>query len=375
MQGGVLARSDDSILASIYEAAWELDRWEDALNVMADNLGGLDVQVLINDHSMGPYIVGRPRRLSMEAQNDYLRRWIVEDPRARVADSFVVGKIFSCHEYFDEQYVRTSRFFQEFLIPDGGRFIAGGRVLETSTATVYTGLHRSTAQGPLPQPQVEKLRVYSNEIARSVRFYLECEALRVQNAALSSILDFLPMIACVTDSSCRLIASSLRAEKMFAENDGISIRSGFIMLSRSDDETMLRRSVQLATQSKGKRASSFVIARRSDGSRVNLEVMPLGASLPRCAEWQRDLAIVLIEDSQPIALPTGRRLQEIFGLTPAEARLAVDLAAGKRPNAIALERGVRMPTVRSQIRAVLQKTGSNRQSDLIKILARIPVRL
>lgn len=63
---------------------------------------------------------------------------------------------------------------------------------------------------------------------------------------------------------------------------------------------------------------------------------------------------------------------QLFGLTPAEACLAVSLAAGKRLEDVAEERGVRMPTLRTPMRAILDKTGTDRQSDLMCLIVGLP---
>jgi DNA-binding CsgD family transcriptional regulator len=63
---------------------------------------------------------------------------------------------------------------------------------------------------------------------------------------------------------------------------------------------------------------------------------------------------------------------DLFGLTPAEACLAVALAGGKRLEDVAEERGVRMPTLRTQLPAVLDKTGTRRQADLMRLIVGLP---
>ena len=47
--------------------------------------------------------------------------------------------------------------------------------------------------------------------------------------------------------------------------------------------------------------------------------------------------------------------------------------AGKRLPEIAVEAGVRITTLRTQLGAVLKKVGADRQADLVRILASIPV--
>jgi DNA-binding CsgD family transcriptional regulator len=82
--------------------------------------------------------------------------------------------------------------------------------------------------------------------------------------------------------------------------------------------------------------------------------------------------LILITDLDRRPEVPGRHLVELFGLTPAEACLAVALVAGKRLEDIAEERGVRMPTLRTQMRAILDKTGTDRQSALMRLMVRLP---
>lgn len=62
-------------------------------------------------------------------------------------------------------------------------------------------------------------------------------------------------------------------------------------------------------------------------------------------------------------------LRDLFDLTPAEAAIALDLARGRSPRAIAQARGSRPETVRGQIKALFAKTGTHRQSELATTIA------
>jgi DNA-binding CsgD family transcriptional regulator len=61
-------------------------------------------------------------------------------------------------------------------------------------------------------------------------------------------------------------------------------------------------------------------------------------------------------------------LRTTFGLTAAEARLALRLAAGSTLADAADAFGVTQNTVRAQLRAVFDKTGARRQSELVRLL-------
>jgi DNA-binding CsgD family transcriptional regulator len=66
-------------------------------------------------------------------------------------------------------------------------------------------------------------------------------------------------------------------------------------------------------------------------------------------------------------------VQSLFDLTPAEARVARDLAEGKTVANIAEASGASQNTVRTHVRGVLEKTGCNRQTDVVALLAGLSV--
>jgi DNA-binding CsgD family transcriptional regulator len=87
-----------------------------------------------------------------------------------------------------------------------------------------------------------------------------------------------------------------------------------------------------------------------------------------------------METSQPIAAvafvidplrrerPAEEVLRALYGLTPAECRVALLLGDGHAPRKIANMVGVTDNTVRSQIKSVFSKTGVKRQGELIRLL-------
>jgi len=67
----------------------------------------------------------------------------------------------------------------------------------------------------------------------------------------------------------------------------------------------------------------------------------------------------------------GNLLLCIFGLSPAEARLASFLANGASLEEAALQFGISRETVRNQLKAVFAKTDTHRQSELVALLGKI----
>jgi DNA-binding CsgD family transcriptional regulator len=85
----------------------------------------------------------------------------------------------------------------------------------------------------------------------------------------------------------------------------------------------------------------------------------------RCAA-----VLVLTAVTAPQAPPV-ELVQSLFDLTPAEARVARDLASGKAVETIAADGGVSPNTIRTHVRGVLEKTGCTRQVDIVALLTGI----
>jgi DNA-binding CsgD family transcriptional regulator len=95
----------------------------------------------------------------------------------------------------------------------------------------------------------------------------------------------------------------------------------------------------------------------------DLAALGLGHAAPGVA-W------VLMERALDAAAAVALARQA-YRLSPAEAALLLALLQGRTPQDFADARGVRIRTVRAQMSALLLKTGTQRQQDLVALVARL----
>jgi DNA-binding CsgD family transcriptional regulator len=79
------------------------------------------------------------------------------------------------------------------------------------------------------------------------------------------------------------------------------------------------------------------------------------------------VCVVIIDPDVQPALPV-KRLQVVFGLTEAEARLASLVSAGKDLRSAAAELQITYGTARTRLAQIFQKTRTRRQGELIRLL-------
>jgi DNA-binding CsgD family transcriptional regulator len=80
------------------------------------------------------------------------------------------------------------------------------------------------------------------------------------------------------------------------------------------------------------------------------------------------LSILFITPVVPNSSPGPEVLQALFDLTPAEARTAGLITAGKSIEQISMASGTAQNTIRTQLKSVFLKTGVQRQAELVSLL-------
>lgn len=93
-------------------------------------------------------------------------------------------------------------------------------------------------------------------------------------------------------------------------------------------------------------------------------------------EWRELPPVVLVvAERDPHALPSNRDITDAYGLTPAETRVALMLAAELSSRGIARELGVTVHTVRRQTEQVLRKLGLSQRNQVLHELLQLARRI
>jgi DNA-binding CsgD family transcriptional regulator len=77
---------------------------------------------------------------------------------------------------------------------------------------------------------------------------------------------------------------------------------------------------------------------------------------------------VFISDPEHQESTSQQVLGELFGLTPAEANLAIKLTRGMSLAQLSGEQNISQHTARAQLKAVFAKTGATRQAELVRLV-------
>jgi len=168
------------------------------------------------------------------------------------------------------------------------------------------------------------------------------------------------------------------AAELLAAGDGLSLTAaGKLVAQAPRSAASLRRAVAGALQivlAEQLAAPELVQIERASG-RPPYTVFVWPFVPPGGAGREEARALVLINDPNEHSFSLASHLERLYELTPAEARVAVQLVEGLSPTEIGERNEVSENTVRTQIKSLLLKTDTSRQGELVALIYRAMGRL
>ncbi len=187
-------------------------------------------------------------------------------------------------------------------------------------------------------------------------------------AAVSATLDHLQQGVALVDARMHVHYANRQLHGLVARADGLLMRDGVLAAPTVPEAQALSRAV---TQTLTDGADITVRVRRLAPRRpLSVLLRPLGllAEVNGSGESALPLTLLLISDPERGAIPPAVRLMQAYGLTAAEAALTQQLLKGLDIRAVARQSRVSILTTRTHLRQVLAKTGTHRQSELMRVL-------
>jgi DNA-binding CsgD family transcriptional regulator/tetratricopeptide (TPR) repeat protein len=184
-------------------------------------------------------------------------------------------------------------------------------------------------------------------------------------AAGDGRLERVPLAVFLVDVDGHVRQANRRAMEIVAEADGLRVEADRLGTGDVHSDLLLQRLLCEVAEEAG--AGGYLALLRPSGRR------PLGALItapdPRIFDGVAGaVAAVYLTDPERPSPPLYDAVIGLYGLTAAEARLAVLLATGVRVDAAAAQLGISVHTARTQLKRTLRKTETHRQADLVRLL-------
>ena len=164
------------------------------------------------------------------------------------------------------------------------------------------------------------------------------------------------------------------AETLVRGGDGLALVNGYLSTTNFEAhaafEKLLDDAALGAVRALESQPSHFLSLSRSTGRRpLQLIATPLPETHRQRS--RADLLLLVTDPEKPSNFPDDA-LRALYDLTPAETEVANGLLMGYSPEEIGCLRRVSTGTVRQQLKSMLSKTGTSRQSEMVRLFMTLP---
>lgn len=372
----------DSIISGLYGAANGRIDWETALRQVAHALDLWVVQVVGIDARSGKLLFSAHGGEGVNTQSalDYVRFFNTVDPRIAPSLATPPDQWMLSHEHHDDAFVASSSFYQDFLHPHGGGHMAGAKLLEAGHVQYLLACVRRRGEQPLGPAQMPFLAQLKHHLGEALRNEAHLRQSHAEMGVARAMLEQFSYPMLLMDDKRGIWQRNAPARQWLENADVVFEQEGHLLCRNSEDDLALTRAImglEISAPAAGSsRRRRGVTLHKPDGSACLAFVSAVRPHETMGAFGHLSGVLAVLHDpSATTASLDPFILGECFDFTPAEARIAAQIAAGAGVGEIALRSGTAQSTVRSHLKQAMEKAGVDRQADLIRVLLALPVRV
>jgi DNA-binding CsgD family transcriptional regulator len=291
--------------------------------------------------------------------------WHQRDLRARGIPLLLQGrKVFTDEDITTPEEMRREPYYNDCIFRAGLHGFAGVGFYAQSRLWVVA-IQRTANEGPFERIDLQALAGLADRLTAAATL-----SAVVGKSALSAATDVLGLIhqgALVLDRMGNVIRTNEAAENLF--DDDIRVKDRRLYIRDKLAASMLGAAIEQMMVCTDLPAVEPITIRRRAKKPVIVRIQPV----PDAARSPFLGARALLTFSSLARRPplSSNLLTDLFGLSPAEAKLASIIAGGIDLRTAAEGLGVKRDTARNQLKAIFAKTGAHRQSELVDLLAKL----
>lgn len=355
-----------TVIDRIYEASLDRSKLVGALAEFDRFIGAIATDLYISSGSNPEPIAvnGIPEELMREYLLNY------HDTNKRVTGVLAApeGALITDFDIATREEMATNPYYQEIIFKNGYGYFVGAPALYREDEGAFLGIHYPLGFDCYTESTLRRIRLLLPHIARAAQILNRLDTAAAQESRLRSAIDTLSTGIVLLNARAEVVHVNVPAEILLASHSGISISRRRVLIDNPALDRKLQQIVANALDNKQAQGSggALLCPEPETGNRLSITVAPLPSRLRKRESLG---AMLLITDPlRGVADNTESLLQSVYDLTPAEARISVALARGETLTTYTARNGISIETSRSLLKRAMQKTGVNRQTDLVRLI-------
>ena len=357
-----------SLIGRVYEAALEPARWRAFVDDLAGFYSGTAAISTQDSRSAGAQIFAASG-IDPSFARSYEIYYAEKRPWAGKAAATAVGEIFTPRTLFERNDYERTEYFNDWLKPQGIYYLSSYALARHGPGTTFLTLSRSQRAGDFGENELRLTDKLVPHLQRALQMHRRLSAATEQRDVLARGLEGLGMAAILVDQDGGIRYVNRIAETLLSRCDRLIARHQRLVAKTQTATNALHRLIRAAARGGAglDQASGGVLALPgANGNHLHALICPFPMSK---ADWPGPLvpsALIFVSDATRDVTLRPAHLQQLYGLTRAEAKLMSALASGQRLDDYAKSAGIGRATAKTQLQQIFMKTDWHRQSDIVR---------
>jgi DNA-binding CsgD family transcriptional regulator/PAS domain-containing protein len=275
-----------------------------------------------------------------------------------------------------EAQLEETEFFREWARPYNLCDVMAGIVVKAGGVSGAIHLHTPPTRDMIGPDDLKIMELLLPHARRAITIGKLLDMKSIAEAALDATLDALSSAVILVDANGRVLHSNRAAQLMFSATRVIAVQNGELLTHHVEATNALKAAIGHAASDETELGYGGIgVPLRGDDQDPKIapsiaHVLPLKSGKLRPGLSLGAVAAVFITGPAEIT-PPFEALAALYDLTPAEARVLVEIASGKNRVESAAALGIADSTVKTHLARIFEKTATSEQSELTRLVARL----
>ena len=361
------------LIGDIYDAALDPTLWTRALERSCAFVGGSSAALFWHDATTERSAVLHLFNEDPHYTQLYFGKHFRMNPLFPAATFFDAGVVYTSPDVMPFAELHKSRFYTEWLKPQGIVDAVSSNLEKSAASSSMISIRLTESDGLADAAARHRLELLVPHFQRAVSIGRLFDQDKKTRAVLTETLDNVEAAVLLVGTNGRIVFANEPARAMLDEGALLRERRGTLAAVEPEAHRLLREMLLAAEDGSDIAASgrgAAIPLSASPHQRWFAHVLPLtSGDRQRAGSLHSAVAAVFVRNASPASPPPLEALVKLYGLTASEVRVldAVMKVSGIRALADLL--GISQATVKTHLHNVFRKTGTNRQSELVKLVA------
>jgi DNA-binding CsgD family transcriptional regulator len=281
------------------------------------------------------------------------------------------GHMVTVEEVIGDAHWLNCEFYKLFVEPHDIRYLMGADIRTEDGVDCRFRVCRSPKSRPFEARDKAVCNVLLPHLRRAVELHAKVDEIESERKLFAATVDRMLVGTVILDAQGEILRTNNVADDILSEADGVRLARGRLEAAYPEEDRELQRLIKQAllgisttAQAVGQAMS---ITRPSGRGRLGIAIRT--NPMNEWSESKRWAAVtVFMRDPDRKSQGSVEVLRKLYGLTPAEALLALQLVEGLTLEEAADQLNIRKNTARAHLRSIFSKTNVTRQTSLVSLL-------